>query len=811
MITIYVRDISGNEYAIQATTTLNLELNGNQSLSFTVLPTKVNTIIIDDIGEMWEVVDDNDVTYKIIYAKKKGEGNRLNVDIKAAPLFFDTFDTERIYDEYNEHMTAMSAFTKIFADMPFGFVLVDVFDAVEWEGFGAGETRLKTFKRALERYKAEFRIVGNTVYLHRQIGRDTSFQYRYRLNASNIVKEIDANGYWTYAKGYGDYGNESEGDGESSDWKDANLIREYTSPLAQILGIRHAPPIKDGRITVKASMDNSLKTLVDDSLKISISTNIHDLRRQGYAIAQPELGDRIFVIDERIGLNDEVRVVDIAVKKDWRGNVLDLKLTIGSEGVTKRHQSNISTAVDRINELVEGRRKLPYSVLDDAVLNATKALQNAQTQLSFSDNGILAVDKDNPNLLTLFNSAGVGVSNDGGNTFRTAMTGDGIVADVITTGVLNADQVALIGGSGRNFIHITGDRLEQSGTYTRTWKGEISTNESSIQLRKGFIRLRDEKRSLSLYVMPNAISTFMDGEGEYLDQPGSSGTIEWWDTQYSPSDAKGITMSSYGGVSALRSDRSHVWLDSRQSVQIESKESNVQITSHSNDTRRNFTFTKSSDRLNGYLLFGDENSTGLRFSNSNRGIVQVVDVDNNTGGNTELEAGIGRFNEIRNRSDSLSMYWNNSSGGSTSVDVNPNVFRASGIRAITGSSDIFLATNNGAVRVTDSLGNNSGGSISYRPLACDYVYEFSNDTQSRGAFSLMSAKPVSNESTNIINNIEFFRSTKDGLPVFDVVGDTPISHEDRNQTGKDIGSAVMYALKAIQEQSIRLDKLEGAD
>src|SRR5690625_1196417 len=91
---------------------------------------------------------------------------------------------------------------------------------------------------------------------------------------------------------------------------------------------------------------------------------------------------------------------------------------------------------------MSGSKKLPYSVLDNAVLEATQALQNAQTELKFTNNGILAIDKNDPNLVTLFNSAGLGVSRDGGATFENAITGEGINASVIYTGSMLADRIA---------------------------------------------------------------------------------------------------------------------------------------------------------------------------------------------------------------------------------------------------------------------------------------------------------------------------------------------------------------------------------
>src|SRR5699024_1012961 len=460
---MHVIDLEGNEYALQATSTNEGETNGNQSFSATILPTKVNKLFINDIDKLWTVVDHDDVEQKIIHLRKKGEGESLTVEVKGIPLFFDTLDNDRIYDRYDEHMTAQLAFNRIFKDTGYTFVLGGTFAAVEWEGFGDGETRLETFKRALERYKCEFRIVGKTVYLETLIGNDTNHQYRHRLNASNIVQEIDASEMWTYAKGYGDYGDGEGGD----DWQNAEPKREYTSPLAAILGIRHAPPIKDGNITTASQMDAQLKTLVDESLKVSVSATIHDLRKQNYPIAQSELGDRVFLIDDRIDLNDEVRIVYRSITRDWKGDVLDVNYTFGTQGIVKRHQSKLNTAIKDITSLLEGKIQLPYSVLDDAVKNATKALQDAQTQLIFSDNGILAVDKNNPNLVTLFNSSGIGVSKDGGATFGQALTGQGLNVDYVYTGTMLADYIAggiLAALNGNTVFNLNDGKLEMKNT-----------------------------------------------------------------------------------------------------------------------------------------------------------------------------------------------------------------------------------------------------------------------------------------------------------------------------------------------------------
>lgn len=451
----YVIDLTDEEYPSMATITNDGEVNGNQILSATIEYNAVNKAFIRNIGELWRIIDHDDVEHVIKYCRRRGVGDKMAVDIKGVPVFFDKLDNGRIYERIDKHMTANEAFTRIFENTGFTFVLADSFAAVDWEGFGDGETKLESFRRAIERYGCEFEINGNTVYLRKQIGRDTSIMYRHKLNASNIVQEIDANEMWTFARGYGNYGDGAGGE----DWRNAKLIREYTSPLASILGIRHAPPIKNGNIKDPAFMDAQLKALVDESLKISVSATIHDLRKQGYPYAQSQLGDRVFLIDERIGLNEEVRVVAQSVTRDWKGDVIDINITFGSHGITKRHQASLQTAIKNITGLIEGRITLPFSAVDNAVAEATKALTRMQSQLQITENGsLLAVNRDNPNEMVIFNAAGIGVSDDGGNTFPNAITGKGVVAEAIYGNYIFGVNIASANGDG--WFHVSGSRAE---------------------------------------------------------------------------------------------------------------------------------------------------------------------------------------------------------------------------------------------------------------------------------------------------------------------------------------------------------------
>lgn len=555
---MYVIDLEDNEYALQATSTNEGGLEGNQSFSAIILPTKVNSLFIDKIDKMWNVVDHDNVEHKITYCKKQGVGDKLTVDIRARPLFYDVLDNDRIYERYDEHMTPQVAFTRIFANTGFTFVLVDSFIAVEWEGFGDGETKLESFKRALNRYKAEFRIVGNTVYLEKMIGRDTNIMYRHKLNASNIIKEVDANQMWTYARGYGDYG---DGDG-GEDWEDAKLQREYTSPLASIIGKRHAPPIKDGRVKIASEMDKSLKELVDESLKVSVSANIHDLRKQNYPIGQSELGDRVFLIDGRIGLNEEIRVVHQSITRNWKGKIIDINITFGEVGIAKRYQSNINTAVKNINDVFEGKKRISMSFLDERIQEISNIINgNVDSVFRYMPNGIVGWNGDNPNYMTRYVGDAIGFSTDGGKTYRTAMSAElGIVADYIYTGTLKSimiDSVEIHGSyiegstivskkSDDDYIKLEGSVLDSHGLHDMTWIGQTGKDRVTIGFRNGQLRARNHTKEWSLFFNDYGISTFADGDGTGYPGGNASGAIEFHSYRYSGGQFRGMTLMSYG-------------------------------------------------------------------------------------------------------------------------------------------------------------------------------------------------------------------------------------------------------------------------
>ncbi|MDW4457559.1 phage tail protein [Staphylococcus saprophyticus] len=617
---------------------------------------------------MWRVEnvtgDAESQAYVIVIAKRKATKHKQYIEVTAKEEQFDYLETHRVYENVTGSRTGVDFLNLIFDDTPYSYTLLEGVYAKEWENAGDGQSKFEMFLNWLERYGFEFQYepTSKTFKLGERISRRPAYYISKKLNANDISFEEDATNFYTYARGYFDY------DG-ADNIHAANQIREYpkgkTSPMIELFGIREAPPISDGRVTDTELMDEMLEKQVEQSLKMSIELDFVTLGHN-YPFAQPEIGDEIPVIDETINFNRVLRIQEIKTTRDAHHKVIKQTIVVGDPRREIRYKKAQSGAVSAINDLMAGRKKIKESVLPAAIKESTQMLMDTASELSFSEQGIMAVDKDNPNYVTLLNSSGLGVSKDGGQTFHNAITRGQINANLITAGSLNADYIRggtldanlvnVVGGDGDKYVTIKNDELRLNGTYTRMWRGVTTTSNVFTSMKNGYLRFRNNTTNSSLYMSEFGISTYVDQTGEYLDAPGnSSGTIAWWDKTYSPSGANGITINSYGGVAALTSYKNRVMIAAGGSVNLESTNSNVYIrpdTSQLGENSFSFNISNNREYNDGYIMFGDQDNgvyaSGLRFSRAFSRL-EVVDTDYSTGGGTTIEAGYGNFNTVSRR------------------------------------------------------------------------------------------------------------------------------------------------------------------
>ncbi|WP_195831580.1 phage tail protein, partial [Staphylococcus haemolyticus] len=183
---------------------------------------------------------------------------------------------------------------------------------------------------------------------------------------------------------------------------------------------RQAPPIQDGRIKKTETMLKKLKQVVDDSLKVSFTANLNDLAYQGYKYTHAKLGDRIFLVDERIGLDIEIRVIKIDRSYNQEYHLTDIQITFGTKNMAEMYSAKFNTAVSNINDVMAGKKQIPFAALGIVTQSMVNKIQQTSSELSFDTNGIHAIDKNNANNIVTLNSSGMYLSTDGGRTGKTA-------------------------------------------------------------------------------------------------------------------------------------------------------------------------------------------------------------------------------------------------------------------------------------------------------------------------------------------------------------------------------------------------------
>ena len=235
------------------------------------------------------------------------------------------------------------------------------------------------------------------------------------------------------------------------------MKREYTHPLADVVGKWEGPPIVDGRVTQTSTLDEAMAKAVEESLAVTIEGTLHDVRKI-YDIAVPVKGDRVWLHDERINLEQEIRLHKIVTTYDEKDNIIACDVTFGSQSIGERHKANINSLSKNFRDLLTGKLKLPIISLEQIGMDMINAIHAASSEITFGDFGMMAISKTNPNHVFGVNSEGWYISQDGGRTPKTIATAEGIYADALFAGTLWLTNEMNI-ESADGYLNVTGSRF----------------------------------------------------------------------------------------------------------------------------------------------------------------------------------------------------------------------------------------------------------------------------------------------------------------------------------------------------------------
>ena len=202
---------------------------------------------------------------------------------------------------------------------------------------------------------------------------------------------------------------------------------------------------------------------------------------------------------EAVNLLDEIRVISFPHGLDRLFPVTKLEIPLDNPDQTQfKMGDTVQTGLTNVNnqtsaailKKIEGLPKA-HSLLKEAKENATHIMNMATTgyiTITKGENGseelIISNVRDYTKATKLWkwNMNGFGYSNDGGKTFGLAMTMDGsIVADYITSGVLNADVIraGVLKDYGRNFsLDFTTGKLTMKKGSINIGNGNFTVDEN---------------------------------------------------------------------------------------------------------------------------------------------------------------------------------------------------------------------------------------------------------------------------------------------------------------------------------------------
>ena len=408
-------DVENNEYQAQCEIEKTDAVNGEKSLSGTIY---FGQDVKDNLSKGWTLSFLGEDYVVVTYTKNDKDNT---VAFNTVQAFFYQMSKTGFYEKWNGSHPFTNYLDALFAGTGYTYDNTASVAAFEKQDWGMSD-RLSLFNDIIDQANVEFYVEGTAVHVVPAMGSDLSTIVRKKFNLDTAEIQTDNTSFATYGRGFGAYS-------KPNDTTSKRLEVEYKSPLYDYyypkFGAIEAVPVADERYKIADNLLTAVKDKVDKSWAISLTLNLVDLQSVGYKYAMAKPGDYITVIDENINFSDKVRIIKVASDYDIRGTLIKTEVECGSLSFAEQQKTSQST----LSNVAAGKIPMPNEWLTSQVQLATNNLLAARTELNFTDQGIIAVDKSDANKVVILNSAGLGVSTDGGQTFKSAITADGVVAD----------------------------------------------------------------------------------------------------------------------------------------------------------------------------------------------------------------------------------------------------------------------------------------------------------------------------------------------------------------------------------------------
>ena len=455
---ILLKTLQGIGQSLPVETKLNEKLNEDGSLEIEMVENKATFDAIGAITKMWTITGvggaDDLNEYRIVMLDKTTVGQKEKLTIKARPVELDDLNNLRVYEVYNGSFTGKSYFDLVFKDTGYKYEL--------HANLGNHDTNLELFKKGLERYNLEYEYNAKTktFHLYDIVQRKANYYIKAGVNANNVKVQEDASKCYTYIRGYGGFD-------EQQTFNEASLQYEYTHPLADLIGKRHAPPVIDGRITKGDTLKKAMELVIQESLKTSVTLDFISLQKH-FKEAVPRVGDIVNVIDDLIGLNEFVRIIEITTQRDINNKIIKQDVVLGEFRLQDRYMKAVNTAANYVKAIKSNKS------------DPAKDLRMIQAQNNANTKTAQDLQKKTDEIKRRLESAHAKSVTTANGTIVHDFTPKSKIRKVKTIGTIG-DSVAKGSGAKTNFTQMLAKKIKAKSTNLAVSGATMSTNkENSI-------------------------------------------------------------------------------------------------------------------------------------------------------------------------------------------------------------------------------------------------------------------------------------------------------------------------------------------
>lgn len=276
------------------------------------------------------------------------ESSRLR--LTGVHSFIYDFSLDRIYEEYTQYFSLENILSLLFDGTDYTFeVKSDIYYyALDFQNFGDND-KMSLINQICDRWELEYHVTGNKVVFGQRRGRETTKQFRYKMNIADSSVNLDISEGATYIRAY--FGKKDEENPENSTYTE----REMTHPLVEEFGIRHAEPYSNENITQEETMQRYMKMKIEETWKLSVEIDVTELIGDGEA----EVGNTVWAIDERMDLEYKTRIIELKRYYNKDDKVYKTKATLGNktfiEAVSEQEvtQGEVEEVARYTNRLIE--------------------------------------------------------------------------------------------------------------------------------------------------------------------------------------------------------------------------------------------------------------------------------------------------------------------------------------------------------------------------------------------------------------------------------------------------------------------------